>query len=252
MEEFTIIPIRVGGFKGVPKTVYTYFLDFDKQLDSAIIMYLVKGRDKLLLVDTGGGDEEWCAKHHRVISRPPDEAPVAALKKMGVAPEDIDIVVNTHLHWDHCFNNELFGKAKIYVQQRELQCAIDPLPTQAEFYEAHQVGMTPQWLKVYNRIISLDGDTKLFPGVELVTIPGHTPGMQGVLVNTAGGRYLLASDTLGLFENWEGKGRYKHIPSGIHYDLVEYHKTFEKIERICDHILPGHDPLVFRHKTYPA
>jgi hypothetical protein len=71
------------------------------------------------------------------------------------------------------------------------------------------------------------------------------------VVNTAAGRCLIASDALGLFQNWDGTGHYKHIPSGIHYDLVEYYQTFEKMERICDYILPGHDPLVFEHRIYP-
>ena len=142
--------------------------------------------------------------------------------------------MNTHLHWDHCLNNDLFTKAKIYVQKREMECAVSPLPTQWTFYETHQIGMVPRWFRGYERITALDGDFNLF-------------GFQGVVVNTSAGRCLIASDALGLFQNWEGTGHHKHIPSGIHYDLVEYYKSFEKMERICEFILPGHDPLVFQH-----
>ncbi len=251
MEAFEIIPIRVGEFLFMQKAALTYQVDFMTQMVAPVIMYLIKGKDKLVLVDTGGGDEEWAKKYHHPIRRPGDEAPAAALKKIGVNVEDIELVVNTHLHWDHCFNNGLFTKAKIYVQKREMKCAISPLPTQWTFYETHQIGMVPQWFKGYERITALEGDFNLFPGIDIVTLPGHTPGFQGVVVNTAAGRCLIASDTLGLFQNWEGTGHYKHIPSGIHYDLVEYYKTFEKMERICDYILPGHDPLVFEHNIYP-
>jgi glyoxylase-like metal-dependent hydrolase (beta-lactamase superfamily II) len=165
--------------------------------------------------------------------------------------EDIEFVVNTHLHWDHCFNNAIFTKAQIFVQKREMEYAISPLPAHWVYYESHQIGMRPQWLNSIERMVAVEGDRNLLPGIDLVTIPGHTPGMQGVLVNTINGRYLIASDCLGLFENWTGSGIHKHIPSGIHYNLADYYKTFEKMEQICDHVLPGHEPLVFEHKEYP-
>jgi glyoxylase-like metal-dependent hydrolase (beta-lactamase superfamily II) len=250
LEIFNITPIKVGELTTAKGTL-TYMVDVDKTVVIPLIMYLIKGRDKLILVDTGGGDEEWVNKYHFVYKRPADEEPAAALKKLGIDIEDIDIVVNTHLHWDHCFNNELFSKAKIYVQKKELQSAISPLPPQGLSYESHLVNMTPPWFKAYERMVGVEGDTNLLPGIDLVTLPGHTPGFQGVLVNTTGGRYLIAGDTLNFYENWEGKGRFKHIAPGIHYDVADCYQTFNKIEKICDHILPGHDVRVFEHKAYP-
>jgi N-acyl homoserine lactone hydrolase len=251
MEQFSIIPVKVGHFLSMPKGSLTYQMNWGVNIVAPVIMYLIKGRDKLILVDTGGGDEAWSIKYHRPFKRPDDESPVAALKKIGINADDIDIVVNTHLHWDHCTGNEFFTKSKIYVQKKEMECAISPLPPQQNFYESHQLGMTPTWFRGYDRMVAVDGDTNLFPGIDLVTLPGHTPGFQGVLVNTEGGKYLIASDTLGLFENWTGTKEFKHIPSSIHYSLPDYYKTFEKMEKICDHILPGHDMTVFKHKCYP-
>jgi N-acyl homoserine lactone hydrolase len=173
------------------------------------------------------------------------------LKKSGVNVEDVELVVNTHLHWDHCFNNEMFRKARIFVQKRELEYAISPLPVHWVYYESHQLALRASWLNSIDRIVAIEGDDNLLPGIDLVTLPGHTPGMQGVLVNTAGGRYLIASDCIGLFENWTGNSIHKHIPSGIHHSLEDYYKTFSKMEKICDHVLPGHDPLVFEHQEYP-
>jgi N-acyl homoserine lactone hydrolase len=251
MEEYVIIPIKVGEFQAIEKSNLTYQLDYGQKLVAPIIMYLIKGRNQVLLVDTGGSDEEWAKKYHHGIRRPAEMHPVNALNKYGVGVEDIKLVVNTHLHWDHCFNNDLFAKAKIFVQKREMQYAISPLPPHYMYYESHQLGMRPQWFKAYDRMVAVDGDVNLLPGIDLVTLPGHTPGFQGVLVNTAKGRYLIASDCLGLFENWTGNGTDKHIPSGIHYNLAEYYHTLSKIEKICDHILPGHDARVFEHEQYP-
>jgi glyoxylase-like metal-dependent hydrolase (beta-lactamase superfamily II) len=251
METFTIIPVKSGEFAPTAKGAFMYQEYWGVTINPVVIMYLIKGRDKVILVDTGCGDEERAKNYHHPLNRPADERPAIALKKHGVDVEDVDIVVNTHLHWDHCYNNDLFPKAKIYIQKKEMSFAISPLLTQVRFYETHQVGLTPGWLKAYDRIVAVDGDANLAPGIDLVTLPGHTPGFQGVLVNTAVGRYLIASDTVGLFENWEGIGIHKHVISGIHYNIADYYQTFEKMEKISDHVLPGHDPLVFAHQTYP-
>ncbi len=100
-------------------------------------------------------------------------------------------------------------------------------------------------------MVAVEGDTNLVPGIDLITLPGHTPGFQGVLVNTAGGRYLIAGDTLNFFENWEGKGFFEHIAPGIHYNVADCYQTFAKIKKIGAHILPGHDSRVFEHAAYP-
>jgi glyoxylase-like metal-dependent hydrolase (beta-lactamase superfamily II) len=251
METYQIIPIKTGEFTQAEKSNFTYMIDQGTKLVAPILMYLIKGRDKLILVETGGSDEEWARKYHHPIRQKEEEKPLNALKLLGVNPEDIEIIVNTHLHWDHCFNNKLFPKAKIYVQIREMECAINPLPPQYVYYESYQIKMFPQWLNALDKIVSIDGDYVLCDGIELVTLPGHTPGLQGVLVNTDDGKYLIAGDAAPLFENWEGNAMHAHIPSGIHYSLPEYYETIKKMERICQHVLPGHDNKVFARKCYP-
>lgn len=251
MEQFKIIPLKVGEFTGIEKSNLTYQIDQGYKFAAPIIMYLVKGKDKLILVDSGPSDEEWAAKYHHGMIQTEEMKPVNALKDVGVDVGDIDILINTHLHWDHSFNNGLFPNAKIYVQRKEMQYAISPLPPHYVYYESHQIGMKAKWLDSIDRIIALDGDYDLMPGIKIVTIPGHTPGMQGVLVNTAKGNILIASDCCGLFENWEGKGFHTHIPSGIHVNLTDYYESFKKMDALTKFILPGHDPKVFDHKEYP-
>jgi glyoxylase-like metal-dependent hydrolase (beta-lactamase superfamily II) len=251
MEDYVIYPIKTGEFKAAEKSNFAYQTDFGVKFVSPIIAYLIKGRYKLVLVDSGGSDEAWAQKYHHPINRPPEMEILNGLGKLGVAAKDIDTLVNTHLHWDHCFNNVLFPNARIYVQKKEIRYAVDPLPPHWVYYESWQLGMAPQWFKSYERMQTIDGDYNLFPGVDIVTLPGHTPGFQGVLVNTAKGRYLIASDCQALFENWRGNAMHKHIISGIHYDMEDYYKTFAKMENICDFILPGHDPEVFAKCSYP-
>lgn len=251
METYEIIPLHVGEFPAFEKSNLTHQTGFGKKIVVPIIMYLIKGKDKCVLVDTGGSDEEWAIKYHYPLLRTDGQHPIQALKKVGIAAEDIEFVVNTHLHWDHCFNNILFPKAKIYIQKMEIQYAICPLPQHQLAYESYHVGLTAPWLKSITQIQDVEGDVAILPGIELVALPGHSPGFQGVLINTENGKYLIAGDCLSLFENWDAEGNHNHILPGIHYSFSEFHQTFSKIEKICDHILPGHDIKVFDHPKYP-
>lgn len=251
METYQIIPIKTAAFQALEKSAFTYLIDPGTKLVEPIIMFLIKGKDKVILVDTGASDEEWAKKYHHPIKQKEDEKPLVALKRLGINPEDIETVVNTHLHWDHCFNNQLFPKAKIFVQRREMQYAISPLPPHCVFYESYQIGMYPRWLNALDKIVAVEGDHNLCDGIDLVTLPGHTPGLQGVVVNTDNGKYLLSACTIPLYENWQGNAQHKHIPAGIHYSLPEYYETFNKIEKICQHVIPGHDEKVFAKQIYP-
>ena len=68
-------------------------------------------------------------------------------------------------------------------------------------------------------LVVLDGDEEIIPGIEVFLTPGHTPGSQCVRVNTEDGYYLIAGDTVNIYENWEGNAKYHHVPAGIHVDL---------------------------------
>ncbi|MCR4442516.1 MAG: N-acyl homoserine lactonase family protein [Peptococcaceae bacterium] len=254
MEKYQVIPINTGEFQAAEKSNFTYQVDAGVKIIAPLTAFLVKGKDKLVLVDTGGSDEEWARKYHHPIKQSEDQKPLNALKKLGVRPEDIDFVVDTHLHWDHCFNNALFTKAKIYVQQKELEYAISPLPPHYVYYESYQIGMYPQWLKSMERMVAVEGDYNLLPGIDLIFLPGHTPGFQGVLVNTEAGKCMIAGDTLPQYENWTGNPHASHlkrIVSGIHVNLFDYYRTMKRIEELSDYILPGHDLKVFEKAVYP-
>jgi len=121
-------------------------------------VYLLKGGSKLILVDTGVGDPDWANRYHNPCPRDKSQEPITALSRLGVTPEEIDIVILTHLHWDHCFNNSIFPKARFIVQKDEIQYALFPLPIHALYYEAFSVGMTPPWLKNIGRFEILDGN----------------------------------------------------------------------------------------------
>lgn len=257
MSSYRIIPIQVGQFTGIERSIFTYMTHPGEKFPCPVISYIIAeegeagGKPVKILVDTGPCGMDWANKYHHGFIRTEEMELPNAMAAAGFHPEDIDFIIMTHLHWDHCFNTEFFPGKKIYVQKRELEYAMDPLPVHAVSYEAPSAGLMQPWLGAADQMIALEGDTDILPGIRAVTLAGHSPGFQGVLVNTKKGVCLIAGDCLSTYENWEGNEKQKHIPGGVHVDLTEVYDTYDKIERICDFILPGHDPRVFEHECYP-
>jgi len=246
----TIRPLGVGTATGVPLASLVYGRGWGEFVDAAMLMFLIEGGPAPILVDTGTPGPELTARHHRVqLERAADAEPRAVLAAAGYDPADIPIVVNTHLHWDHCANNGLFSRATFVVQERELAYASDPLPLHRRSYDRGP-GSTPPWMAVHARIETVSGDCRIAEGVTVISLPGHTPGSQGVLVETAAGPYLIAGDTVDLYANWHGTSTGDHLPSSVFFSMLDVHESFEKIDALDCTVIPSHDPLVLRTEVF--
>lgn len=251
---YTIIPLYYGRFPSYEKSVLQMMTGYGVKVDSPAMGYLVQGNGKNFLVDTGPGKQEDLQKLHPglEIDFPQEANVVNALAAVGLKPEDIDAVIFTHLHWDHCYNGEKFPGKPFYVQQAEVAYAMNPLEIHGNVYESPKAGMTPPWLCIADQLKIVQGDFELDDGVTLLLTPGHTPGGQCVLVDTAEGPYLLAGDTIMQYENWNGNGNLRHLYSTSHVDLYDFEASLKRIETLGAFILPGHDYKVFEHKSYPV
>lgn len=139
-------------------------------------VYLVDHPDGRILVDTG------FTELHPAVA---DMAPTLdLLTEQGFDLASVDLVVNTHLHFDHCGGNHLFPGVPTYVQRRELDDArtLDDY-TIREWVDAPGVTYVP-----------VDGELELLPGVRLVPAPGHTAGSQIVVVDEADGPAVIVGD----------------------------------------------------------
>jgi glyoxylase-like metal-dependent hydrolase (beta-lactamase superfamily II) len=159
---------------------------------------LIRAAGKWLLVETGAGDK-WDSKQRNIFAiggppRLPDQ-----LLARGVKPEEIDFVINTHLHFDHCgWNTRLvdnrpqptFPNARYVVQKGELDHAKRPTERDRASYLLDNFGPVEQagqwWL--------LEGDREIVPGVEVVRLPGHTRDMQGVKLSGGGKTAIFFAD----------------------------------------------------------
>lgn len=201
-------------------------------------VWLLEGTNQKILVDTGLGEiDEVSAMQSRygvdfVASRSSDQDLVAGLARHGVTPEEIDIVILTHLHFDHVGNNELFPNAKFIVQRDELPQAESP-PHFCMFYYPEYAYKIEA---VRDRLEIIDGDFQIEPSVRLVKIGGHTPGCMVVMVETDLGTVCLTSDVMYNYKNLE-----MNWPMGSFWDLPDLMLGYERIRREADIIIPEHD-----------
>lgn len=247
-----IYPLNLGTLIDFEKSVFTMRQNQGVKVNAPCLAWVILGGEKNILVDSGPCSQEEAAKYFkRPLTKSPAQELSIALKKIGLSSDDIDIVIFTHLHWDHCFNLEQLKKAFFLVQKKELQYAVNPLPSDRMAYQVGLTDIRPSWMGVFDRIQSVEGECNVIPGVNVIPLPGHTPGSQGVVVKTMKGDWVIVGDTVPLYENWNKDHRMKRIPGGIYQNLYEYFDTLEKLGVYGDYILPGHEMIVLRKKIYP-
>ncbi|WP_308796856.1 N-acyl homoserine lactonase family protein [Agromyces silvae] len=201
-------------------------------------VWLIQGTEQTILIDTGLGDiDEVSEMQSRygvdfVASRSEDQDLVAGLARHGVRPEDVDVVVLTHLHFDHVGNNELFPNATFIVQKDELPQATQP-PHFCMFYYPEYAYKVDA---VRDRLQVIDGDVEIDPAVRLVKIGGHTPGCMVVMVKTDVGTVCLTSDVMYNYRNLE-----LNWPMGSFWDLPDLMSGYDRLHREADLIIPEHD-----------
>jgi N-acyl homoserine lactone hydrolase len=132
-----------------------------------------------ILVDTGVGYPDELIKEWRVVNRHAADA----LEEHDLSPADVRIVINTHLHFDHCGQNAVFKHAPFYVQRSELERGRREEETTREWFDFAGA-----------RFELVDGDAEVVEGVRLVATPGHTVGHQSVVVDSGEGGALMIGD----------------------------------------------------------
>lgn len=106
-----------------------------------------------------------------------------ALGSVGLTPEKIDVVIQTHLHFDHCYNTRKCVNAKVIVQEDELKFAHSTGPFQGLYRKELFEGLRFEVVK---------GDCELSEGIELIHVPGHSLGGQAVSVQTKNGKAIIS------------------------------------------------------------
>lgn len=230
---------RCDADKGV---VLTPGSDVGKRIVIPIVGYLIETDDgQRILVDSG--------MHRKHIADPdatfrgmefanyitpimaPEDDMKNRLGELGLTPQDIDILISTHFHFDHAGNHGDFGGVRIVTQREAYDYAkANPAPFPLDIWDLPHL--------TYEMV---DGDMELVPGVELLKTSGHAPGHMSVLVRLPNtGPVLLAIDAIYTLENlatdnWSGY----MDPAAA---LESAHRLADIAEREGAMLITGHDP----------
>lgn len=230
---YVIYPLLLGR-QTISKGMMTYFMDYDRKIWIPNVAWLIRGGDADVLVDTGisGRDIRRYLFGNAYEDRQTIEE---ALEKRGSRPDRIKIIIQTHLHYDHCGNNRLFPHARVVVQARELAFARDPHPVfrgsyNASFFEGCDFE-------------TVEGEKDVIPGVSVVPVPGHSPGSQAVLVDLDDKKAALTG-FCAILENLEPPEKIRTawpvIPIGVSVNSLEAYDSMQKLKARAGLIIPLH------------
>lgn len=209
-------------------------------------VWVAKRSDRVFLIDTGMGAETAKRRGESHLRAPAD-----AIRLLGLAPETVEDIILTHLHYDHAGMLHLYPKGRFHVQDAEIayatgRCMCSPLLRRG--YEIEDVLHLVRC--VYCDRVSFHGDTsEITSGITLHRASGHTAGLQAVRVWTKRGWVVLASDAAHLYFNMQKKAVFPSV-----YRVDEMMESFALLHRLgegnWDRVIPGHDPKVMLR--YPA
>jgi glyoxylase-like metal-dependent hydrolase (beta-lactamase superfamily II) len=208
------------GYFTIDKSLLVYAKYQGQIYEAALKPLLIQTEQENILVDTGIGEFPETHKKFHTVKRKPEQALKTQLQKFSLKPEDIDIVVNTHLHFDHCGNNMLFPNAKFYVQVDEIRYAYAPDRFQRATY-------IQEFFDTKAEYMLLKGKYELANDVFVVPTPGHCPGHQSIIIKEGGKNYVYCGDVAPLRENLERR----NVP-GVLYHADEALKSIDNLRRI--------------------
>jgi N-acyl homoserine lactone hydrolase len=242
--ELTIF--RTGGVR-LPKATFFSWLESperDALIDIPVWSALLRTPEGLIVFDTGlhpvhveRPDATYGPNSKVHITMTADDAIVGRLAALGVAPDEVTVVVNSHLHFDHAGNNRAFPNATFIVQGEQLAYA-KGRPNFPAIY----------WDDPALRYMPTSGRARVAAGIEVVPTPGHAPGHQSLVVDLAEtGRVVLCGDAAFTRANLErGEATAPDRPAAAASLALIRSLVKDDLERA----FTSHDPTTFRPGTY--
>jgi len=246
--EYRIIPLVLSKYVA-EKGIMTFLTDYGQAIVRPFVMWYIEGHEKNILVDTGINAHDY--KNYNPKFRDLDVESMMtfeeALDSINLTPDSIDVVIQTHLHFDHCYNTRKCKNARVVIQKDELDFANDPVPFDGLYRKDLVEGLN---LEV------IQGDYTLFDGLDVILAPGHSAGGQAVCIRTRRGKVVI-SCLCGTRENFYPQtphplaGGGAVILPGIMLDAVKAYQSMLRLKAMADFIVPLHDPEVLEMKAIP-
>jgi len=239
MTLYRIHPI-VMGTKVFDKSMMTYQYGQGEQYTIPIYCWYLEGGDKTIIVDTG--------EMHPIQSKERENAiggPIytfeQGLARYNLKPEDVDYVIHTHLHNDHCENDYKCTNASFFIHEKELERIHNPHPLDYRYLDDFILEIEEQ-----DQIIPIREDKEILPGIHAVNTPVHTEGGVTLFIDTAQGKAAITGFCL-IKENFyppmEIRGMEMDlIPPGTHVDVYKAYDIMADVKQKADILIPLHEP----------
>ena len=191
-----------GAFFGVvPKTLWSKRIPSDElnRIPLGFNCYLIRTGEHTILLETGAGDKQDAAARER-MKLPPEAQPLPdVIARHGFDPEAIDVVINSHFHFDHCGGNTIltngsarpaFPRARYFAARGEWEHAHERLSRDAISY----IDANYDPLVECGQMTLVDGDCEVVPGVWMRRAPGHNRDMMVITAESGGRTFCFLSD----------------------------------------------------------
>jgi glyoxylase-like metal-dependent hydrolase (beta-lactamase superfamily II) len=254
---YEVTAVRYGTRSTTKSDVFLHFGMYgepDEPTQMDYFFWVAHSPARTILIDCGFNEDSGRRRGRTMLC-----APVHALRRLGIAPEDVSLLIVTHAHYDHIGNLDEFPAAELVISAREYQFWTGPLADRPLFATSSE----PSDIDALRRARHA-GRLRLLPaattcaapvphevadGVRVLEVGGHTPGGLVVLVSSGNGEVVLASDALHYYDEMRLDRPFRHVA-----DLPAMYAGFELLRRLAAdgsrQLVAGHDPEVMRR--FPA
>lgn len=248
MGEYKIHPIVVGT-KIFDKGMMTYQWDYGSTYTIPIYCWYIEGGEQKILVDTGEMSPIQSEEREQNIGGKIYTFE-QGLSQWGLEPADIDIVIHTHLHNDHCENDYKCENARFYVHEKELEQIHNPHPLDFRYLEDYIEDVEER-----EQITTVTGNMEIVPGIQVIHTPAHTAGGLTVLVDTVEGKAAITGFCV-IMENFFPPKQItamemEVIPPGTSVNTYAAYDILREIKELADILIPLHEPRFAAVETIP-